>query len=515
MSTVLNNSSLVSGNLAIHANFIQIMAEGLGVEITRRVLDQYMGQSDKGSIAIIRALPIITGFLGNIGRTLATPPSGSDASPLCDWDTLKLCVKTPQAVEFVKSESVKPLPAEIGPYFATILSNPHVVYDLNDLSNEIKKEITTDYTSADKRLINLRGKIDILSLLRDASFGGTLEGAPFPVTDSAARGALAIKMAHSFTEGLGPYQLDIRLTGGPLAIKITGNEYIGSSEFDARHTAQLARCSTLQDLQNLSGVATDIKDTVARYWYGWVYSVKFAGCRLNDFFDSVTPQNFTDAATQPNKASAPALYSVANLAAAAVNKFALQLQNRVYELYGLGSIPEIPHSEIDHFYARITANEFGELFADAELTARLKKTVGVLRDNLNQLLPDGLKGLTAVPTEPSDAMAAASAIQKNALEAKLAAARIFSTDYASQGANREALARRDGLLLFFALFNLISAATVSLQGALPAPATPVVVTTPDPTPAVAATADPAPSPSKKVSKAKGSGSSSTPVSETT
>lgn len=114
----------------------------------------------------------------------------------------------------------------------------------------------------------------------------------------------------------------------------------------------------------------------------WRFSLKYVCCRLNDFFDSVP--NFADyqlwcktsnknELTEKEEATAKLVYDLAKELALVVNIFALSMQNSIYQLafkrkdfrddkedYTVKRIPAT-HLQIDSLYARLTNTQYEEM----------------------------------------------------------------------------------------------------------------------------------------------------------
>jgi len=110
----------------------------------------------------------------------------------------------------------------------------------------------------------------------------------------------------------------------------------------------------------------------------WRFSLKFCGCRLNDFFDSVPLEEYVD--WYDRRDNGKKIYDHSKMVAAALNKFAIQMQNNIYLLVSnpenvvaievVGGIRRevelfepkaATHLQIDSLYARITRVQFMDM----------------------------------------------------------------------------------------------------------------------------------------------------------
>lgn len=162
----------------------------------------------------------------------------------------------------------------------------------------------------------------------------------------------------------------------------------------------------------------------------WVFSNKYSGCRINDFFDATSLQRYVarrGVLDQDLPDDRPALghsagvrqalaarYLNAKHVAEGINGFAIQLQALVYRRY----MGELAHDEIDHLYDKMTADQFAELFESPDARARLLRSLKATIDQLKSLEAD-------VPTQGSaevDAYRSKLKVQIAALEETLSEA---------------------------------------------------------------------------------------------
>lgn len=109
----------------------------------------------------------------------------------------------------------------------------------------------------------------------------------------------------------------------------------------------------------------------------WSYSLKYAGCRLNDFFDAVP---YAEYENDPNN-SHEALYNSVKQIAEAINNFSLQMQNNIYLLASnprptSGNKP-LSHETIDSLYSRLSKERFEEMIERADIVG-IKKDINHL-----------------------------------------------------------------------------------------------------------------------------------------
>jgi hypothetical protein len=110
----------------------------------------------------------------------------------------------------------------------------------------------------------------------------------------------------------------------------------------------------------------------------WIYSVKYAGCRLNDTFDA-TPKSVFVLNDKRDFKTASELYDNSQKVAEALNTFAIQLQNRTYEM---GRASGKTHAQLDEAYDRLTGDEFAKMAKDPDAMPKLQLMMDSLVDNL-------------------------------------------------------------------------------------------------------------------------------------
>jgi hypothetical protein len=137
----------------------------------------------------------------------------------------------------------------------------------------------------------------------------------------------------------------------------------------------------------------------------WRFSLKFAGCRLSDFFDSVPSIDlFTEwwisAAQSPTLGAS--MYVLAKKVAQTLNRFALSMQTAIYicavnpidkqpNADVIGDVrfdnPRATHLQIDELYSRITRNQFLDIITRNDVV------------DLQRIIRNMLAGIEAVRTD--------------------------------------------------------------------------------------------------------------------
>jgi len=115
-----------------------------------------------------------------------------------------------------------------------------------------------------------------------------------------------------------------------------------------------------------------------------IFSVKFAGCRLNDALDMIPKPVFCLTDGRDVSESSKTYDSVKKVASA-INAFSIQMQNRTYE----SAIQSgLEHGDIDTLYDRVTTQEFSNMLKNPESLPKIKAMV----DNLATSLGNGIQG---------------------------------------------------------------------------------------------------------------------------
>lgn len=175
----------------------------------------------------------------------------------------------------------------------------------------------------------------------------------------------------------------------------------------------------------------------------WVYSVKFSANRVYDTFDQTLVDDYVNAwgsgISETQRAELVQKYNSGRQIAEALNKFAVQLQGRIYDFQS--EERGATHEEIDHVYDRITASEFASILVlphqkEAFLSS-LRTLVTDLRARQLNVLPDMQPNLsTAIDT--ADGLIGRLSATSNFDELKRLGFQLFDT--LSQVANSTAVA---------------------------------------------------------------------------
>ncbi len=362
LATVLNNQTFMSGNPDVQKKFKAIIQREVGLEIARRTWTQNLGESDKGSMEIIKALPEFEQILPAISSAIA-----GDAE---------------------LSRIVQQIIAPGEPVLPNAVLNPAFIR----FPETVKQLLANDTIS--RRLAEMPAVVRALDSVRMFSSDRSVEG-------MMRKLKLLSKLMLNFTEN-------------------GRRNFIGRPNLPPEN--------------------------------GWVYSVKFAGCRLFDTFDQMTLENYQQNRPQDDRDPVET-YNSGKQVAIAINKFAIQMQNRIYEYYGLGVEAGRTHADIDTLYPRLTSEEFSAMLNEPSLRAKINVMMTDLLNDLGESpnateprLPDSLRG-----------MIAPFFIQLNA-----AVESIQNDDDTDQN-QPEAL----GFLLFDALFKIANHTARSLQPASP------------------------------------------------
>jgi hypothetical protein len=282
-ATVINNQTLMSGNAAVQQAYKAIIRARVGSQIAQRCWTQNLGESDKGSLKVIEALPVFEAALGLVGQVI-----NADA---------KLKILAFELMFTFKgiSEIIK-LNNKPEREFSDMVSDPNLLkYLLKD----------TDFKTL---LLNNKKVNEALNNV-----------AMFDSQGNDKKIDLIAKLTGSFT-----VDNNTVLDGVP---------YINNRNFIGR-----------------SDVTIDKE---------WVYSVKFSANRLYDNFDQTLVDDYVSAHDGNQRAQLVKKYSEGRKIAEALNKFAVQLQDRTYNYQS--EMLNASHQAIDHVYDRITATEFARI----------------------------------------------------------------------------------------------------------------------------------------------------------
>ena len=198
----------------------------------------------------------------------------------------------------------------------------------------------------------------------------------------------------------------------------------------------------------------------------WRFSLKYAGCRLNDFYDSVTLQDYKKWC-EPTMESKMIEhnYGLGQTVALVINEFSLRMQNFIYQL---ASIPDkdFPdsgnktHEDIDALYARITQSRFREMIirtkkknaGNVNLTQALTKLYTSLEDITLGIYQDVVKILN---TQLQIVIQEAKKLQEVIENAKSLKELVATIDAVTSPF--------DGRILFQSIFNLVFATSKLLN----------------------------------------------------
>jgi hypothetical protein len=345
LSTVFENQSLMSGSREVHERFreiIQQMVDDDG-ELPARNFNQYLGQSDKGSIASIRYLGRIEEMVERVATRLSR-----------------------QNIDVPRDEANRVNVKKL----ANVLDSPEATkalegFDVGDIP------LFVDEESAAKRV------------------------------------KLLCKNLKAFT---------VSLDGGASL----SHNFIGREDLDADSD--------------------------------WIFSNKYGACRLNDFFDATSRRRYV--AAQLNEEAMGTRYDAVRPVAAAVNRFAVQLQDRIYELYTTHR-NEKSHLELDEYYHRLTGSELERMMADEGIRESLLFSLRTLVGDLEQA--------ASMSAAEGELLA-----YQQALQTKVRAMRRMVNELRDSGAVRA----RDGKPLFTALAAVVAESAAFLDPSRPPPLPP-------------------------------------------
>lgn len=366
LATVLNNQTLMSGNSEVQDKFKQVISDNLAAELAKRTWTQNLGESDKGSMEIIKALPSFEQALSAIGSVINDNP-----------DIFSSAIRV---LEPILKSQLDDLNITINPLFIQNL--------LNQGDPDLIERLLADQNFSTQlfAIEEVRDALDSVEMFSSESDKDKLK--------------LLSKLMLNFTED-------------------------GSRNFIGR-----------EDL--------DSDD--------WIYSVKFAGCRLFDMFDQTTVDNYIDARDASDKswdddiAALKTTYNGGKQIASAINAFSVQLQNRIYEFYLQKGKN---HENIDKLYPRITASEFEEMLGNPESRSKLNV---MLESLLNDL------GESDTSTEPK-----LPDIIRNEIRAEILTIKAISNTIKLSAQEPSFEPKTAGLVIFEALFNVANKTAQKLK----------------------------------------------------
>ena len=318
-ATVINNQTLMSGNPAVQKSYKDIISARVGNEIASRSWTQNLGESDKGSLEVIRSLPSFEDALRDIGKAVAA-------------DTQNLKVEAFRLMfGFEKFGDIIKENVRLGRTFSDVAADPNILKHL--LKNDAFK----------RKLLAKREVINALNLVN-----------MFGTNDNEKKIDLIAKLTANFT-------VDNNSVLGPDR-QINNRKFIGRADVTENDE--------------------------------WVYSVKFSANRLYDTFDQTLVDDYVRAwgrnISEDQQTRLVQQYSGGRLIAEALNKFAVQVQDRIYDYQS--EVRGATHEQIDDVYDRITASEFANILMrphqkEAFLTS-LKTLVTDLRTREPGVLPN-------------------------------------------------------------------------------------------------------------------------------
>ena len=318
-ATVINNQTLMSGNPAVQKSYKDIISARVGNEIASRSWTQNLGESDKGSLEVIRSLPSFEDALRDIGKAVAA-------------DTQNLKVEAFRLMfGFEKFGDIIKENVRLGRTFSDVAADPNILKHL--LKNDAFK----------RKLLAKREVINALNLVN-----------MFGTNDNEKKIDLIAKLTANFT-------VDNNSVLGPDR-QINNRKFIGRADVTENDE--------------------------------WVYSVKFSANRLYDTFDQTLVDDYVRAwgrnISEDQQTRLVQQYSGGRLIAEALNKFAVQVQDRIYDYQS--EVRGATHEQIDDVYDRITASEFADILMrphqkEAFLTS-LKTLVTDLRTREPGVLPN-------------------------------------------------------------------------------------------------------------------------------
>ena len=323
-ATVINNQTLMSGNPAVQKSYKDVISARVGNEIASRSWTQNLGESDKGSLEVIRSLPSFEDALRDIGKAVAA-------------DTQNLKVEAFRLMfGFEKFGDIIKENVRLGRTFSDVVADPNILKDL--LKNDAFK----------RKLLAKREVINALNLVN-----------MFGTNDNEKKIDLIAKLTANFT-------VDNNSVLGPDR-QINNRKFIGRADVTENDE--------------------------------WVYSVKFSANRLYDTFDQTLVDDYVRAwgrnISEDQQTRLVQQYSGGRLIAEALNKFAVQVQDRIYDYQS--EVRGATHEQIDDVYDRITASEFANILMrphqkEAFLTS-LKTLVTDLRTREPGVLPNMQRNL--------------------------------------------------------------------------------------------------------------------------
>lgn len=329
-ASMINNNICIAGSKLVYAKFTSTVQTYIdnpvnNFIIAKRTHLQYLSESDKGSILVIKYVKKLKDLVEACGPTLRRY--------LDSWsgqDALKLFCKITH----------------------------HTEHEWHSLTDKKKEGWVTSLRVFYKLVTS--GKMKLSSLP-----DGEMKLIELLIQEKPVKKALNIlEGVNVFPSLLGDHEALLKRVAKLL--KTLADDEILS--FEGRHLIGYHPYSPA-----VARITYELVGSKVATESSWRFNIKYVGCRLSDFFDAVTLKNFK--AWWPNDAPAAEAYAIAKKVAVAINKFALALQSTIYlaAIYRLQPDPprnnEPPppkavgasHVTIDNLYSRISRNEFLEI----------------------------------------------------------------------------------------------------------------------------------------------------------
>jgi hypothetical protein len=401
-ASMFRNHIFIAGSKEVYDRFVKVIKDYIDDPendflVAERTYNQFLGDTDKGSIKVIEHL----GLLKNV-----TDACGQYLPGYIDRHTkLKRDEKVPwkdEVLHFFLTLTKQSFNhwAEMGPVAQKAwVTSPIVFYKLLGQFNDIA--------------YFLHGKKDVknaLAILKKAEV--------FPSLTSGVqllqRVAKVVKVLTD-DEGLDSSGSDVFKT----------KNWRGQEEKKEEEKDEAERKEEEKKEEDLyhpiayqqCGSTLSTKDR-------WCFNIKFVGCRLSDWFDAVPFDDFRKwkeatrsssfrsmttswvTATPMNVDDIGKIYDLAKKIAGIVNRFALSLQTTIYLVSSFRLQPNVAiadrHKTIDNLYSRVTKADFEEIMlmsggrSDVDI---LKPIVGLNEDlkaiheegNMNETMKEAVK----------------------------------------------------------------------------------------------------------------------------
>lgn len=309
LASIYNNNIFIAGNMQVYDSFKNLLSINASeLEIAKRTWVQYLGPSDKGSIQWITKIKDLFEFFGIVAKKISHNSNFRNNHHLLN-------------------HIIKVLELD---------KNSGVGKDLEDLFFP-KEEVKDDEDRMEKWLQSPKIAKATLKYKDVLSFLCNQNDIRYNLDN--------LDMFPSSTETAWEDQLTI-------AVKVYA-ELVDDKVYDP-DSAEVC----------LQQIGSEMANNPEK---SWRFSLKYAGCRLNDFYDSVTLQDYKKWC-EPTMESKMIEhnYGLGQRVALVINEFSLRMQNFIYQL---ASIPDkdFPdsgnktHEDIDALYARITQSRFREM----------------------------------------------------------------------------------------------------------------------------------------------------------